>query len=108
MGFRGRVQTRRLECRSSRNRGFLWYAALICQSRMGLRGVGKTVLLDVIRENAESSGVLALRIEAPEISPFLRFSHLNCVSRCCGSRTRSRRSTMLGGPCEGSPDSPER
>ena len=33
---------------------------------VGLRGVGKTVLLDVIRGNAESGGILALRIEAPE------------------------------------------
>jgi len=33
---------------------------------VGLRGVGKTVLLDNIREMAESLGVQTLRIEAPE------------------------------------------
>ena len=33
---------------------------------VGLRGVGKTVLLDRISEDAEASGVMALRIEAPE------------------------------------------
>jgi AAA ATPase domain len=33
---------------------------------IGLRGVGKTVLLDRMREIAERSGVLAIRIEAPE------------------------------------------
>ena len=33
---------------------------------VGLRGVGKTVLLDRIRDDVEASGVRALRIEAPE------------------------------------------
>ncbi len=33
---------------------------------VGLRGVGKTVLLDRIREVAERTGVRAIRIEAPE------------------------------------------
>lgn len=33
---------------------------------IGLRGVGKTVLLDRMREDAEASGVHTLRIEAPE------------------------------------------
>ena len=33
---------------------------------VGLRGVGKTVLLDRMRENAEDSGIHAIRIEAPE------------------------------------------
>ena len=33
---------------------------------VGLRGVGKTVLLDRMRENAESEGTQSLRIEAPE------------------------------------------
>src|SRR4051812_23121580 len=32
----------------------------------GLRGVGKTVLLDRMREAAESSGIQTLRVEAPE------------------------------------------
>jgi AAA ATPase domain len=33
---------------------------------IGLRGVGKTVLLDRMRENAETAGLATLRIEAPE------------------------------------------
>lgn len=33
---------------------------------VGLRGVGKTVLLDRIREDAEATGIHTLRIEAPE------------------------------------------
>lgn len=33
---------------------------------VGLRGVGKTVLLDHIRDKAEASGIHTLRVEAPE------------------------------------------
>ena len=33
---------------------------------VGLRGVGKTVLLDLMQDQAEASGMYALRIEAPE------------------------------------------
>ena len=33
---------------------------------VGLRGVGKTVLLDSMRDAAEESGIQTLRIEAPE------------------------------------------
>jgi len=33
---------------------------------VGLRGVGKTVLLDRLRDEAESSGIQTIRIEAPE------------------------------------------
>lgn len=33
---------------------------------VGLRGVGKTVLLDRMREDAEAAGLQAIRIEAPE------------------------------------------
>jgi AAA ATPase domain len=33
---------------------------------VGLRGVGKTVLLDRMREDAEGSGIHTLRVEAPE------------------------------------------
>jgi hypothetical protein len=33
---------------------------------VGLRGVGKTVLLDRMREDAEASGLLTVRVEAPE------------------------------------------
>jgi hypothetical protein len=33
---------------------------------VGLRGVGKTVLLDQVRKDAESAGIYAVRVEAPE------------------------------------------
>lgn len=33
---------------------------------VGLRGVGKTVLLDRMRDDAEGSGIQTLRVEAPE------------------------------------------
>ena len=33
---------------------------------VGLRGVGKTVLLDRMRDDAEASGITTVRIEAPE------------------------------------------
>ena len=33
---------------------------------IGLRGVGKTVLLDRMRDDAEAAGIQTLRIEAPE------------------------------------------
>src|ERR1035438_9167283 len=33
---------------------------------VGLRGVGKTVLLDQMRRDAEASGIQTVRIEAPE------------------------------------------
>ncbi len=50
---------------------------------VGLRGVGKTVLLDRVRSDAENAGIHTLRIEAPEnrslpaiLVPELRFSLL--------------------------------
>ena len=33
---------------------------------VGLRGVGKTVLLDLIRDDAENTGIHTIRVEAPE------------------------------------------
>ena len=33
---------------------------------VGLRGVGKTVLLDRMRDDAEAEGIHTVRIEAPE------------------------------------------
>ena len=33
---------------------------------VGLRGVGKTVLLNRIREDAEQRGLISIRVEAPE------------------------------------------
>jgi hypothetical protein len=51
---------------------------------IGLRGVGKTVLLDRMRMDAEAAGIQTLRIEAPEnrslpaiLAPQLRLSLLN-------------------------------
>lgn len=50
---------------------------------VGLRGVGKTVLLDRMRQDAERSGALTVRIEAPEgrslpalLAPHLRLALL--------------------------------
>lgn len=50
---------------------------------VGLRGVGKTVLLDKIRQDADSSGIQTIRVEAPEerslpalLAPHLRLSLL--------------------------------
>ncbi|MDE0207809.1 MAG: ATP-binding protein, partial [Candidatus Tectomicrobia bacterium] len=55
---------------------------------VGLRGVGKTVLLDLIRQEAESRSILALRIEAPEnrslpsiLAPQLRVALLKLSRR---------------------------
>ncbi len=54
---------------------------------IGLRGVGKTVLLDRIREDSEANGILALAIEAPEtrslpslIAPQLRTALLKLAN----------------------------
>lgn len=51
---------------------------------VGLRGVGKTVLLDQMRQDAEGSGVKTIRIEAPEgrslpamLAPQLRIALLS-------------------------------
>ncbi len=50
---------------------------------VGLRGVGKTVLLDKMREDAEAAGAQTIRVEAPEgrslpalLAPRLRFALL--------------------------------
>lgn len=55
---------------------------------VGLRGVGKTVLLDRIREDAEAGGIYALRVEAPEsrslpavLAPQLRIALLKLSHR---------------------------
>src|SRR5215469_18393506 len=51
---------------------------------VGLRGVGKTVLLDQMRRDAESGGIQTVRIEAPEgrslpalLAPALRLALLH-------------------------------
>lgn len=64
---------------------------------VGLRGVGKTVLLDQMRDDAEASGIHTLRIEAPEgrslpamLAPELRVAMLR-LSRDERARDRARR-----------------
>jgi hypothetical protein len=64
---------------------------------VGLRGVGKTVLLDRMREDAEAAGVHTLRIEAPEarslpalLAPQLRQALLR-LSRIERARQLSQR-----------------
>jgi hypothetical protein len=64
---------------------------------VGLRGVGKTVLLDRIRDTAEGSGVHTLRVEAPEgrslpamLAPQLRQALLR-LSRSEQARDLGRR-----------------
>lgn len=59
---------------------------------VGLRGVGKTVLLDQMRKDAEASGVVAVQIEAPEgrslpalLAPQLRQLLLR-LSRVAGAK----------------------
>ena len=49
---------------------------------IGLRGVGKTVLLDTIREQAETMGLYTLDLEAAE-SPCLPFWPPDCMWPCC-------------------------
>jgi len=51
---------------------------------VGLRGVGKTVLLDQMRKDAEAAGINTVRIEAPEnrslpalLAPSLRLALLH-------------------------------
>ena len=65
---------------------------------VGLRGVGKTVLLDQLRSDAESDGICTVRSETPEnrslpalLAPQLRLAllHLN--------RTEAARDAVLRG-----------
>jgi hypothetical protein len=67
---------------------------------VGLRGVGKTVLLDRMRDNAESAGLHTLRIEAPEsrslpaiLAPQLRMAllRLSRISQAKELATRALR-----------------
>ena len=64
---------------------------------VGLRGVGKTVLLDRMRDDAEASGIHTVRIEAPEgrslpalVAPELRLALLR-LSRNEKSKDTDRR-----------------
>src|SRR5262249_12021257 len=63
----------------------------------GLRGVGKTVLLNRIRMDAEGRGILAARVEAPEerslpalLAPGLR-ALLTRLSRGAAAKAAARR-----------------
>src|SRR5262245_20881624 len=64
---------------------------------VGLRGVGKTVLLDAIRERAEAAGIHTVRIEAPEgrslpamLAPQLRLALLK-LSRLESAKDAARK-----------------
>lgn len=64
---------------------------------VGLRGVGKTVLLDRMRDDAEASGIQTVRIEAPEarslpalLAPQLRQALLR-LSRVQKAKTHAER-----------------
>ena len=71
---------------------------------VGLRGVGKTVLLDRIREDAESSGVRALHIEAIEnrslpsiLAPQLRVALLKLSTKEAAAQLVRRAQRALAG-----------
>ena len=71
---------------------------------IGLRGVGKTVLLDRIRQDAESSGAYALQIEAPEnrslpsiLAPQLRLALLRLSNKDRARRLAQRALRALTG-----------
>ena len=64
---------------------------------VGLRGVGKTVLLDRMRDLAEERGVIALRVEAPDerslpsiLAPALRSALLKLSRRRAARRLAQR------------------
>ena len=71
---------------------------------VGLRGVGKTVLLDRIREDAEGAGICALRIEAPEdrslpsiLAPQLRLALLKLSNKAAARQLAHRALRGLAG-----------
>ncbi len=71
---------------------------------VGLRGVGKTVLLDRIREDAEANGICALWIEAPEgrslpatLAPQLRLALLKLSNREAAKQLAQRALRGLAG-----------
>lgn len=71
---------------------------------VGLRGVGKTVLLDTIRQAAESDGIHTLWVEAPEdrslpsiIAPQLRMALLRLSRRAAAQRLAERALAALAG-----------
>ncbi len=71
---------------------------------VGLRGVGKTVLLDRIRQDAEASGICALRMEAPEgrslpsiLAPQLRIALLKLSNKEAAKHLAQRALRGLAG-----------
>ena len=71
---------------------------------VGLHGVGKTVLLDRVRQDAEANGIYALRIEAPEdrslpsiLAPQLRLALLKLSRRDAAKRLANRALRGLAG-----------
>ena len=71
---------------------------------VGLRGVGKTVLLDRILEDAECRGICTLRIEAPEnrslpsaLAPQLRIALLRLSNREAARHLANRALRGLAG-----------
>ena len=71
---------------------------------VGLRGVGKTVFLDRVRENAEGNGTCTLRIEAPEgrwlpsiLAPQLRVALLKLSNREAAKELAQRALRGLAG-----------
>lgn len=75
---------------------------------VGLRGVGKTVLLDRIWEEASANGVYALRIEAPEnrslaslLAPQLRSALLKLSNRATAKHLAQRALRALAGFARG-------
>jgi hypothetical protein len=75
---------------------------------VGLRGVGKTVLLDRMREDAEAVGIETLRIEAPEhrslpamLAPELRQALLRLSRNARAKRMATRALRALAGFARG-------
>lgn len=75
---------------------------------VGLRGVGKTVLLDRMREDAESAAIYTLRIEAPEhrslpalLAPQLRQSLLRLSRNAQAKDLAERALRALAGFAQG-------
>ena len=76
---------------------------------VGLRGVGKTVLLDQMRSDAERAGVHTIRIEAPEnrslpaiLAPqlrlaLLRLSHVEAAKSVATRGLRAGAASARGG-----------
>jgi AAA ATPase-like protein len=71
---------------------------------VGLRGVGKTVLLDQIRKDAEASGIYAVRTEAPEsrslpalLAPQVRQALLRISREQAAIKTAKRALRALAG-----------